>query len=110
MRTVRSFVFRVSALVLLFGLAACGSQGSPSQISTDEVDPGISAGQNGFNDACLAFAAGSYAGASSLFREAGTMAEDGGELDLARTAYAYADAIEAKTPGFVPEECNTPYP
>jgi hypothetical protein len=80
------------------------------ETSSTEVDPGISAGQNGFNDACLAYAAGSYEGAASLFREAGTMAEDGGELDLARTAYAYADAIDAKTPGFIPELCNSPYP
>jgi hypothetical protein len=38
------------------------------------------------------------------------MAEDGGDLDLARTAYAYADAIEARTEGFIPEQCNNPFP
>lgn len=109
-KSARSFAAGFSVLILLFGLTACGSQVSSIDTSTDEVDPGISAGQNSFNDACSAYAAGSYEGAASLFREAGTMAEDGGELDLAQTAYAYADAIEAKTPGFVPDQCNTPYP
>lgn len=100
-----TFIFALS-----FGLAACGSQSSPSISSEDEVDPGISAGQNGFNSACQAYAVQNYQGATDLFREAGTMAEEGGDLDLARTAYAYADAIEARTEGFIPEQCNNPFP
>lgn len=109
-KVTKRILASTSIFALSFGLAACGSQGSPSISNEDEVAPGISAGQNGFNSACQAYAVQNYQGATDLFREAGTMAEDGGDLDLARTAYAYADAIEARTEGFIPEQCNNPFP
>jgi hypothetical protein len=87
-KSARSFAAGFSVLFLLFGLTACGSQVSSIDTSTDEVDPGISAGQNSFNDACSAYAAGSYEGAASLFREAGTMAEDEGATVLSKVLAA----------------------
>ena len=108
-KATKRLIVVISIFALSFGLASCGSQGSPSISSEDEIAPGISAGQNGFNSACQAYAVQNYQGATDLFREAGTMAEEGGDLDLARTAYAYADAIEARTEGFIPEQCNYPF-
>jgi hypothetical protein len=109
-RATKKLIVGISIFALSLGLVSCGSQGSPSISNEDEIAPGISAGQNGFNSACQAYAVQNYQGAAGLFREAGTMAEDGGDLDLARTAYAYADAIEARTEGFIPEQCNNPFP
>jgi len=109
-KATKKLIVGISIFALSLGLASCGSQGSPSISTEDEIAPGISAGQNGFNSACQSYAVQNYQGAAGLFREAGTMAEDGGDLDLARTAYAYADAIEARTEGFIPEQCNNPFP
>ena len=88
---------------LLFSLTltSCGSSDSTSNsdISVDlnsssESGKGLTAIQYNFGVACDRIRAGVFEGTADLFREAGTMGEEDGDLDLARIAYNYADALD----------------
>ena len=97
MKQPKSLVF----LLLSPILTSCTSSNSTSSSdisdesrSSSESGNGLTAIQYNFGVACDRIRAGVFDGTADLFREAGTMGEEGGDLDLARIAYKYADALE----------------
>jgi hypothetical protein len=97
MKQPKLIVFLLLSLIL----TSCSSSGSTSNSdisddlsSTTEAGNGLTAIQYNFGVACDRIRAGVFEGTSDLFREAGTMGEEDGDLDLARIAYEYADALE----------------
>jgi hypothetical protein len=56
--------------------------------------PGQTAIEYNFGIACDRIRAGVLEGTADLFREAGTMGEEDGDLDLAQIAYKYADSLD----------------
>ena len=81
-------------------LVSCSSSdlSSNGDVSEDitgssELSVGLTAVQYNFGVACDRIRAGVFEGTADLFREAGTMGEEDGDLDLARIAYKYADAL-----------------
>ena len=97
MKQPKSLVFLLLSLIL----TSCTSSNSTSSSdisdesrSSSESGNGLTAIQYNFGVACDRIRAGVFDGTADLFREAGTMGEEGGDLDLARIAYKYADALE----------------
>ena len=97
MKQPKSLVFLLLSLIL----TSCSSSNSISSndISDDlstysESDNGLTAIQYNFGVACDRIRNGVFEGTADLFREAGTMGEEGGDLDHAQIAYKYADAVE----------------
>jgi hypothetical protein len=88
----------------VFFLSACGQERSNPYPSLDPstqtpapstvIDNGLTAGQNAFSNGCQRIASGNFEGTADVFREAGTMAEEGGDTELARIAYAYAESLD----------------
>ncbi len=62
--------------------------------------------QYNFGIGCDRLRAQIYEGTAEIFREAGTMGEEDGDLDLALIAYRYADALESFDQTETFEECN----
>jgi hypothetical protein len=82
-------------------LTSCSSSDSGTNSDSFEDLFGSSEGGNSltavqynFGIACDRIRAGVFEGTADLFREAGTMGEEDGDLDLARIAYKYADALD----------------
>jgi hypothetical protein len=112
----------IAGLVVVLTLAVSGikksqesipqeiSKPSPS-VNTERPQPlgeyfGQTAIQYNFSIGCDRLRAQIYEGTAEVFREAGTMGEEDGDLELAMIAYRYADALESfdQTENF--EECN----
>lgn len=60
-----------------------------------------------FRLGCDRLAAQIYEGTETIFREAGTMGEEDGDLELAMIAYRYAVALESFDESETFEECRT---
>ena len=97
MKQPKSLVFLLLSLIP----TSCTSSNSTSSSdvsdesrSSSESGNGLTAIQYNFGVACDRIRAGVFDGTADLFREAGTMGEEGGNLDLAQIAYKYADALE----------------
>lgn len=59
-----------------------------------------------FSLGCDRLEAQIYEGTAAIFREAGAMGEEDGDLDLAMIAYRYADALESFDEAETFEECR----
>lgn len=88
-------------LIVSLMLTSCSS--SDSTLNTDISDDLKSSSESGnsltaiqynFGIACDRIRSGVFEGTADLFREAGTMGEEDGDLDLALIAYRYADALD----------------
>ena len=73
--------------------------------STNEAN-GLTAIQYNFGIACDRIRAGMFEGTADLFREAGTMGEEDGDLDLAIIAYQYADSLDNYNQSETFSECQ----
>jgi hypothetical protein len=62
--------------------------------------------QYNFGIGCDRLRAQIYEGTASVFREAATMGEEDGDLDLAMIAYRYADALDNYDKSETFDECN----
>jgi hypothetical protein len=74
--------------------------------SSSEPANGLTAIQYNFGVACDRIRAGVFEGTADLFREAGTMGEEDGDLDLARIAYQYADSLDNYNQNETFSECQ----
>lgn len=86
------------------------SKPSPS-VNTERPQPlgeyfGQTPIQYNFGIGCDRLRAQIYEGTAAVFREAGTMGEEDGDLDLAMIAYRYADALDNHDQSETFEECN----
>jgi hypothetical protein len=89
------------SILLATGFSGCGSTYENSNDTFPEsssegssTTAGLTAIQYNFGIACDRIRAGVYEGTADLFREAGTMGEEDGDLELAMIAYQYADSLD----------------
>ncbi len=103
---------RVLVIVSLFLLAGCGTNTENAEDVSNEINNsldaanGLTAIQYNFGIACDRIRAGVFEGTADLFREAGTMGEEDGDLDLARIAYQYADSLDNYNQNETFSECQ----
>jgi hypothetical protein len=100
-------------LIFCLMLTSCNSTQSTStdDISNDlnsssDAANGLTAIQYNFGIACDRIRAGVFEGTADLFREAGTMGEEDGDLDLAIIAYQYADSLDNYNQSETFSECQ----
>jgi hypothetical protein len=117
---ISSIVFAVMVVALSFAVVGIkeGQELLPQAVSTptpsadiDRPQPlgeyfGQTAIEYNFGIACDRLRAQIYEGTAAVFREAGTMGEEDGDLDLAMIAYRYADALDRYDTTEDFEECN----
>lgn len=117
---ISSTVITFLVVVLLFAISGIRkSSESPAQATGTSSPPANSAGpkplgeyfgqtpiEYNFGIGCDRLRAQIYEGTAEVFREAGTMGEEDGDLELAMIAYRYADALESFDQTETFEECN----
>lgn len=112
----------IAILVVVLCLAISGirkSSESPSQATGTPIPSANSAGpkplgeyfgqtpiEYNFGIGCDRIRAQIYEGTADVFREAGTMGEEDGDLELAMIAYRYADALDNYDGSETFDECN----
>jgi len=117
---ITSTVIAILVVVLFFAISGIRkSSESPSQATGTPSPPANSAGpkplgeyfgqtpiEYNFGIGCDRLRAQIYEGTADVFREAGTMGEEDGDLDLAMIAYRYADALDNYDKSETFDECN----
>jgi hypothetical protein len=116
MKMKRGWIFNCILVFSTLFLSACSQETSdpfPALDPTKQtptpsafIDNGYTAGQNAFLNGCQRISRQNFVGTSDVFREAGTMAEEDGDTDLARIAYAYADALDNYDTSQTFSECS----
>ena len=92
----------LNILIVSLMLTSCSlSETTSNRDVSDDLNSSSEAGniltaiQYNFGIACDRLRSGVFEGTADLFREAGTMGEEDGDLDLALIAYRYADALDS---------------
>ncbi len=112
----------IAGLIVVFALTVSeirkGRESFPQEISkpspsvtTERPQPlgeyfGQTPIQYNFGIGCDRLRAQIYEGTAAIFREAGAMGEEDGDLELAMIAYRYADALESFDESETFEECS----
>lgn len=112
----------IAGLVVVLAFAVSGINKSQESLPQEKSKPstsvnserpqplgeyfGQSAIEYNFGIACDRLRAQIYEGTAAVFREAGTMGEEDGDIDLAKIAYRYADALDNYDQSETFEECN----